>query len=311
MVRTKKTTFSGDEVSVPDRLQPAPIYLQALLARLLSVWLLNARLSQVCGWRARLHPNRPCLMLFMWQMHAEWTNVWQMNAEWTNVWQIHNAEWTMCDRWMLNEQVCDRWMLNKQMWVSTSHRFSTKRWMLLKGFELCEIFRLKGVKHHRKPVHENIRGKKCWFPCPFIAIFQQFELGGGGGGETRAHSIHCNKVEARQVFIDTLSWEEHKPFRAASGFLGWLCPIKMTYRRFSVPQSQFKNCCQFQLTTSRNCLPPEDGFRLLVSSNPLLRFRLVISRDLAILGKSSFRIWPFPVSRLPEMLGWEEWCGWY
>jgi hypothetical protein len=37
-------------------------------------------------------------------------------------------------------------------------------------------------------------------------------------------------------------------------------------------ERQFKNYYQFQLTSS-----PEDGFRMLILSNPLLRFRLVVS----------------------------------
>jgi hypothetical protein len=45
--------------------------------------------------------------------------------------------------------------------------------------------------------------------------------------------------------------------------------------------------------------PQKNGFRLLVSSNPLSRFRLVVSRDSANLGKSYFGIWPFSVSHLP------------
>jgi hypothetical protein len=64
------------------------------------------------------------------------------------------------------------------------------------------------------------------------------------------------------------------------------------------PESQFKNFFKFRLTTSRNRLSPEDGCRLLVSSNPLLRLWLVISSDLANLGKSSSRIWPVSVSHL-------------
>ncbi len=45
----------------------------------------------------------------------------------------------------------------------------------------------------------------------------------------------------------------------------------------------------------------EDGFWLLVSSNPHMRFRLVASRDLATLGISSSGgiFWPFSVSHLP------------
>jgi hypothetical protein len=61
----------------------------------------------------------------------------------------------------------------------------------------------------------------------------------------------------------------------------------------------------------RNGSSPEDGFRLLVSSNPLLRFRFVVSlvlaivvslvlaslgkssSGIAILDKSSSWIWPF------------------
>jgi hypothetical protein len=31
-----------------------------------------------------------------------------------------------------------------------------------------------------------------------------------------------------------------KPFTAAYGFLGWLCPFKVTFRRFSVPGRNFK-----------------------------------------------------------------------
>jgi hypothetical protein len=44
---------------------------------------------------------------------------------------------------------------------------------------------------------------------------------------------------------------------------------------FQFPESQFKNSYQFRLTTSWNRLSPEDGFRLLVSSNPLLRFSIL------------------------------------
>ncbi len=89
----------------------------------------------------------------------------------------------------------------------------------------------------------------------------------------------------------------------------------MTYRHFWVPAgSQLKNSYQFLLMTSRNRSSLEDGFRLLVSSNPLLRFWLVVSRDLANLGKSSSwnlpcsvchppGFWPFSVSHLLG-LGW-------
>ena len=55
---------------------------------------------------------------------------------------------------------------------------------------------------------------------------------------------------------------------------------------FQSQESQFKNSYQFRLTTSRNYSSPEDGFRLLVSSNPHLRFLLVVNWDL-VLGKSS------------------------
>jgi hypothetical protein len=52
----------------------------------------------------------------------------------------------------------------------------------------------------------------------------------------------------------------------------------------------------------------KDGFGLLASSNRLLRFRLVVNRDLANPGKSSSGIRQIPASYLPELLGWEE-CG--
>ncbi len=90
-----------------------------------------------------------------------------------------------------------------------------------------------------------------------------------------------------------------KLLSAALGFLGWLWSIKVTYRRFSVPESQFKNSHQFQFTTSWNCSSLDDGFRLLFSLKPLLRFQLVVSWDLANLGRSSSGIWPFSVSHLP------------
>ncbi len=67
---------------------------------------------------------------------------------------------------------------------------------------------------------------------------------------------------------------------------------------FQSPESQFKNSYQFLLVASRNRSSPGEGFRLLVSSNPLLRFRLVVSRDLAILNKSSSAIWPFSLSHV-------------
>jgi hypothetical protein len=35
------------------------------------------------------------------------------------------------------------------------------------------------------------------------------------------------------------------------------------------------------------------------------QFRLVVSRYVAVLGKSSSRIWPFSVRQLPKLLGWE------
>ncbi len=61
----------------------------------------------------------------------------------------------------------------------------------------------------------------------------------------------------------------------------------MTYRRFSVPGKSIKNFYQFLLTTKRIYSSLEDGIRLLVTSKHLLRFWLVVSWDLANLGKSS------------------------
>ncbi len=135
--------------------------------------------------------------------------------------------------WM--SKMCDRCiMLNEQMWVSTSHRFSTKRWMLLKGFELCEIFRLKGVKHHREPVHENIRGKKCWFPCPFKKkVLSGHLIWGGHTRPIRSTLTKCRP--SKFIMIQSHERNINHLERAASGFLGWLCPIKMTYPRFAVP----------------------------------------------------------------------------
>ncbi len=89
--------------------------------------------------------------------------------------------------------------------------------------------------------------------------------------------------------------------------LGWLFPIKVTYWRFQSSESQFKNSYQFRLTTSWNRLSPEDGFRLLVSSNSFLRFLLVVRQALAYLGKSASRIWPFSVSHLPGLGRFLNW----
>ncbi len=68
----------------------------------------------------------------------------------------------------------------------------------------------------------------------------------------------------------------------------------MTFWHFQSPEYQFINSYhyQFRLTTSRKRSSPEDGFRLLISANPLLRFRLVVSQDLANSGKSSSGICP-------------------
>ncbi len=52
-------------------------------------------------------------------------------------------------------------------------------------------------------------------------------------------------LEARQVFYFILMRQSQernvKPFSAAYGYLGWLCPISVTYKHFLVPKSQFKN----------------------------------------------------------------------
>jgi hypothetical protein len=86
---------------------------------------------------------------------------------------------------------------------------------------------------------------------------------------------------------------------------------------FSPRKVNLKNSCHFWLTTSRNGSSQEGGFMLLVSSNPLLRFWLGVSWDLANLGKLSSGaildkfpsgIWQLAVSPIPELLGWEG-CG--
>jgi hypothetical protein len=89
-------------------------------------------------------------------------------------------------------------------------------------------------------------------------------------------------------------------FSAPKGFLGWFCSIKVTYRAFQSPESQFKNSYHFRLTTSWNRSFPEDSFRPLVYQF-LFRFRLVLSRDLATLVKSTHAIWPFAASHLVEL----------
>ncbi len=83
------------------------------------------------------------------------------------------------------------------------------------------------------------------------------------------------------------------PFNAAEGFMECLCLVKANYQYFFF---------QLRLTTSRNCSSPEDVFRLLISSTPLLRIRLLVSWDLANLGKSSCGIWPFLVVIFRNMI---------
>ncbi len=53
------------------------------------------------------------------------------------------------------------------------------------------------------------------------------------------------------------------------------------------------------LMTSQNRLSLEDGFRLLVSSNTLIRFCIVASQDLANLVKPSSKTLPFSIIHLP------------
>ncbi len=96
-----------------------------------------------------------------------------------------------------------------------------------------------------------------------------------------------------------------KPFSAAKDFWDGFVQSKGLADIFQSLESQLKNSYQFRLTTSRSYSSPEDGLKLLVSSNPLLRFLLVINWDL-VLGKSSSGfghsrssgIWPFSVSHL-------------
>jgi hypothetical protein len=67
---------------------------------------------------------------------------------------------------------------------------------------------------------------------------------------------------------------------------------------FQSPESQLKNFYHSGLRQAGIAHSQKMAFRLLVSSNPLLRFRLVASLDLANLGKSSSGIWPFSVSHI-------------
>jgi hypothetical protein len=92
---------------------------------------------------------------------------------------------------------------------------------------------------------------------------------------------------------------------------------------FSVPGKPIKKFLTnptYDNLTSRNRFSRDDGFRMLDSLNPLMRFSkltcrwhqimvidvpgpgqfwLLVSQDLANLGKSSWGIWPFSVSHLP------------
>ncbi len=64
--------------------------------------------------------------------------------------------------------------------------------------------------------------------------------------------------------------------------LGWFCPIEMTYQCFSVPGKSISKYLSILAYDKPESLSPGDDFKLLVSSNPLFRFRLVASRDLAV-----------------------------
>jgi hypothetical protein len=61
------------------------------------------------------------------------------------------------------------------------------------------------------------------FFCPLKGIDRPFKLRG----------------KTRLIRSTVINWEAHekniKPFSVAFGFLGWLCPIKVTYWRYSVP----------------------------------------------------------------------------
>ncbi len=160
------------------------------------------------------------------------------------------------------------------------------------------------------------RHKMSWLSQPFFKKFTHEIITSCTKKTQTQYWKKGVKVFSLQILPSTvmafhckvLSGERNiKLFSAAQGFLGWLCLLKVTWWRFSVPESQLKNFCQFRFTTSRNRLSPEDGFRLLVSSNPLLRFRLLVSRDLGNAGKSFSGIWPFSVSHLlvvGQFLNW-------
>jgi hypothetical protein len=67
-----------------------------------------------------------------------------------------------------------------------------------------------------------------------VGFVRPFEL----GGETRL--IRSTVINWRPgKFVKFLMIQSHerniKSFSAAEEFLGWRCPIKVTYRRFSVP----------------------------------------------------------------------------
>jgi hypothetical protein len=104
-----------------------------------------------------------------------------------------------------------------------------------------------------------------------------------------------------------------------------ICPIKVTYLRFSVPENITKSFYNFRLPTSQNRLSPEDGLSVLVLLNTLLAcrkpgfgqvshlqgfclsLRKLSSGILPFLVRSS-GIRPISASHLSELLGWKE-CG--
>ncbi len=161
-------------------------------------------------------------------MNAEWRNVWQMNAKWSNVWQMHNAEWTNVSEHI--SQIFNQRTNAFQIWFWAPWDIQVQKRKTSWG--------AYSWKYQRQKVLVPVAHEKT-------GIVRPFEL-----GETRLIRSTVTKCRPSKFLMIQSHERNIKPFRAASGFLGWLCPIKVTFRGvFQSPESQFKNCYQFQLTT--------------------------------------------------------------
>ncbi len=112
--------------------------------------------------------------------------------------------------------------------------------------------------------------KKVKFVVPYCPVIWT-------GERDEAHSFHCYKMAAWQVWLNIFKW-----YNLTRGALNHLFQLKAFWDDFVQAkslsvifqswESKLKKLHQFWLKTSPNCSSLEDDFKQLVSWNPLFRY---------------------------------------